>query len=155
MNALRALHALRWNSKSQAFSGSRGDFHREFAALALERGWLRLWLAEVDGRPVAGIYGWRFGNVEYGYQLGRDPSWERDGVGAAVHEHAIREAFADRMREFRLLRGDEHYKLRYATVVRRVLTVAVPQSRRGRGAVSLASSLASNPTGRSLLRRAL
>ncbi len=155
MDALIGLHSLRWDSQSHAFGGPRGAFHREFAGVALERGWLRLWIAEAGGRPVAASYGWRFGNVEYGYQLGRDPAWERSGVGAGMQEHAIRAAFADGMREFRLLRGDEQYKLRYATAVRRVLTIAIPRSTRGRGAVILAGSLASRPKGRAMLRRAL
>lgn len=155
MDALIALHAKRWDSRSQAFGGPREQFHREFAALALDRGWLRLWLAEADGAPVAAIYGLRFGDVEYGYQLGRDPGWERDGVGAGVHEHAIQQAFADGMREFRLLRGDEEYKLRYATEVRRVLTIAIPRSARGRCALAATRSLARTQRGRSVLRRTL
>jgi hypothetical protein len=43
--------------------------------------------------------------VESFYQAGRDPRYDRFKVGAAILEHSIREAFQDRMREYRLLRG--------------------------------------------------
>jgi CelD/BcsL family acetyltransferase involved in cellulose biosynthesis len=51
-DALVALHTMRWGPGSPAFRSGREAFHREFAARALERGWLRLWLAE--GRGHAG-----------------------------------------------------------------------------------------------------
>jgi hypothetical protein len=53
MDALIGLHAARWGSQSRAFNGLRKSFHHELAATALERGWLRLWLAEADGGPAA------------------------------------------------------------------------------------------------------
>ena len=50
-------------------------FHREFAAQALRRGWLRLWFLEIDGKPVAALYGFRFAGAESAYQAGRDPAF--------------------------------------------------------------------------------
>jgi CelD/BcsL family acetyltransferase involved in cellulose biosynthesis len=154
MDALFALHAARWGERSRAFHGARESFHREFAARALERRWLRLWFAEAEGTPVAAWYGFRFGAAEYFYQSGRDPAWDREQIGAGLLEHSIREAFEDGMQEYRLLRGDESYKRRYATEVRNVLTVAVPLTQRGRGVVALARSLSKTQHGRALLRAA-
>jgi CelD/BcsL family acetyltransferase involved in cellulose biosynthesis len=154
IDALIALHAARWGRRSRAFEGPRERFHREFSAEALERGWLRLWFAETNDTPIAAWYGFRFGEVEYFYQSGRDPAWERDGIGAGLLEHSIREAFGDGMREYRLLRGDESYKRRYATELRDVLTIAVPLTRRGRAALALARSLSRSNRGRALLRAA-
>ena len=114
-DTLLALHRARWGEQSSAFSGARESFHREFAAVALSQGWLRLWLAESHGVPVAAWYGFRFAGVESYYQSGRDPEWDRHAVGAGILEHSIREAFADGMQEYRLLRGDESYKRRYAS----------------------------------------
>ena len=55
------LHDARWGGdRAGAFAGPREGFHREFARRALERGWLRLWIMEVDGRPAAAWYGLRF-----------------------------------------------------------------------------------------------
>jgi CelD/BcsL family acetyltransferase involved in cellulose biosynthesis len=125
-DAMVRLHTARWGGTSIAFTGPRYLFHREFASTALRAGWLRLWLAEVRGAVVAAWYGFRFGGIESFYQLGRDPAWDRYGVGTALLEHSIREAAADGMSEYRLLRGDERYKQRYATESTYVTTVAVP-----------------------------
>ncbi len=155
MDMLIALHRGRWGARARAFSGAREAFHRDFAEVAFEQGWLRLWLAEVEDKPVAAWLGFRFGEVEYFYQSGRDLAWDKHGVGAGLLEHSIREAFADGMREYRMLRGDEDYKRRYATAIRHVVTIAVPLTQRGRGVVAVARPLARSAGGRALLRRAV
>lgn len=58
------------------------------------RGWLRLWLLDVDGGPRAACYGFRFGGVECFYQSGRDPAWDSSSVGFLVLLHAVRAALA-------------------------------------------------------------
>lgn len=153
MDALIGLHAAQWGGRSRAFRGEREAFHREFAARALEQGWLRLWLAEAEGTPVAAWYGFRFGAAEYFYQSGRDPAWDRYRIGAGMLEHSMREAFTDGMREYRLLRGDEDYKQRYATETRRLVTIAVPSTVSGNAAVIAASVAAATGSGRRLLRK--
>jgi CelD/BcsL family acetyltransferase involved in cellulose biosynthesis len=131
METLIRLNRARWGERgSGALGADRAAFHRDFAPVALERGWLRLWLAEVDGEPVAAWYGFRFGAAEAYYQSGRDPAWDRSSVGLVLLAHTIREAMADGMREYRLLRGGEYYKDRLATDDPAVETVAA-----GRGAV--------------------
>lgn len=130
MRTLFRLHNARWGEEgSGAMSGARQAFHLDFAALALERGWLRLWLAEADGEAVAAWYGFRFAGAESYYQSGRDPDWERSSVGLVLLAHTIRSAMDDGMREYRLLRGGETYKDRFATRDAGVETIAV-----GRGA---------------------
>ncbi len=152
MRTLVRLHNARWGEEgSGAMSESRAAFHEDFAAIALERGWLRLWLAEADGEPVAAWYGFRFAGAESYYQSGRDPEWERSSVGLVLLVHTIREAMQDGMREYRLLRGGETYKDRFATRDPGVETVAV-----GRGVgrmVALAGAGAARLPGR--LRRSL
>jgi CelD/BcsL family acetyltransferase involved in cellulose biosynthesis len=152
MGTLFRLHEGRWrDGGSGALSEKRAAFHRDFAAVVHERGWLRLWLAEADGEPVAAWYGFRFGAAESYYQSGRDPAWDHTSVGLVLLAHTIREAMDDGMREYRLLRGGEAYKDRFATRDPGVETVAV-----GRGAgrmVALAGSAASRLPGP--LRRSL
>lgn len=151
-DTLVKLHAARWGTGSAAFSESRRAFHREFASYALRCGWLRLWLAEADGAPVAAWYGFRFAGVESYYQLGRDPGWDRFAVGAGILEHTIREAFADGMREYRLLRGSEAYKRRYLTRDPGLCTVAAAGGPLGRSAVAVGARLARSATARRLLK---
>jgi CelD/BcsL family acetyltransferase involved in cellulose biosynthesis len=149
MRTLAELHAARWDDhQSSAFSPGRAAFHRDFAATALARGWLRLWLAEVDGRAVAAWYGFRFGGAEWYYQSGRDPAWERESIGLVLLAHTIRAAFDDGIGTYRLLRGGETYKARFATSDPGVETVVA-----GRGPLGKAAEGASGPALR--LRRAL
>lgn len=153
LDALIRLHRARWGGSSQAFENEREAFHRAFAAVALERGWLRLWFAEAGGVPVAAWYGFRFAGVESYYQSGRDPAWDRHSVGAGILEHSIREAFEDGMREYRMLRGDETYKRRYTQLDAPLETVAVSHGTIGRAVVSGVGVVARAAAGRRLLNR--
>jgi CelD/BcsL family acetyltransferase involved in cellulose biosynthesis len=101
------------------------SFHRDFAARALERGWLRLWTLELDDRPAAAWYGFRFGGVETYYQAGRDPSLDGLSVGFVLLMQTIRAALNDGVREYRFGRGAESYKYRLATDDPGVDTIAV------------------------------
>jgi CelD/BcsL family acetyltransferase involved in cellulose biosynthesis len=146
MQTLFDLHELRWrDGASSAFDHRRRAFHQEFAAVALQRGWLRLWLAEADGDPVAAWYGFRFGGREWYYQFGRDPAWDRLSVGLVLMAHTVREAIAGGVSEYRLLRGGETYKDRFATRDPGVATVAAPEGVRGRLAVAAARAALALP----------
>ena len=140
LETLFRLHDARWAGGSDAFSGPRRAFHREFAGKALERGWLRLWFLEVDGRPVAGWYGFRFGGAEWYYQSGRDPAWERWSVGSVMLVHTIRAAFEDGCREYRFLLGDEAYKSRFMSHDPGLETVLLPTTTTGRAAMAGAAA---------------
>ena len=111
MDTLFALHRLRWGEDSGFLP--REAFHREFAAVALARGWLRLWLLELDGRPAAAWYGLRFGGVEHYYQSGRDPAYDSLSAAFVLLAHTIRSAFDDGVGEYRFGRGQDPYKYRF------------------------------------------
>jgi CelD/BcsL family acetyltransferase involved in cellulose biosynthesis len=139
MDVLFALHGRRWGGAG-AFDPLRQAFHRDFARVALTRGWLRLWLAEVNGTPVAAWYGFRYGGSEWYYQSGRDPDWERSSVGLVLVAHSLRSAIEDGVSYYRLLRGGESYKDRFATGDVGVATVAVPATAGGRVATVAAAA---------------
>jgi len=130
------LHELRWAAGgSDAFVGGRRSFLRDFARCAQERGWLRLWFLELDGRAVAAWLGFRFCGVESYYQGGRDPGWDDRSVGAVLVAHTLREAVGDGLSEYRFLRGGEAYKDRFATRDPGVETVVLAGSAAGRAAL--------------------
>ena len=115
LDTLFALHRARWGPRhSRGFAGAPQGFYREFAAVALERGWLRLRLLELDGVPAAALLNFRFGGSEWFYQGGRDPAHDRYATGFVLQLHAIRSAFDDGLSAYRLLRGGEAYKRRLA-----------------------------------------
>lgn len=136
-DTLVRLHHARWG-EPRAFTEDRTAFHRSFAALAFERGWLRLWFLEVDGRAVAAWYGLRFGNVEWYYQSGRDPEWDNWSVGLTLLARTMQGAFDDGMSAYAFLRGDESYKRRFATQDAGLETVGLPRGALGRAAISAA-----------------
>jgi CelD/BcsL family acetyltransferase involved in cellulose biosynthesis len=125
LDILFHLHAARWAAASSPLLAHEG-FHRSIARLAAQRRWLRLWVLEIEGQPAAALYGFRFAGVESYYQAGRDPRWDRYHVGFVLLAHAIRQAAEDGMTEYRLLRGGEQYKYRFATADPALETIGVP-----------------------------
>jgi CelD/BcsL family acetyltransferase involved in cellulose biosynthesis len=144
---LLRLHDLRWGEESRAFTGRREAFHREFARLALGRGWLRLCIAEVDGRPAAAYYGIRHGGAEWYYQLGRDPRWDDYRVGFVLLMRMIRHAFDDGLDVFRFGVGDEPYKQRLAEADAGVETILVSTRLAARVAPQVAAGARRLPPG--------
>jgi CelD/BcsL family acetyltransferase involved in cellulose biosynthesis len=154
LDSLERLHAAQFGKQS-GFLGPTARFHRVFAALALERGWLRLWTLELDGQPVAAHYGFRYGGVESFYQSGRAPGFERDSLGTVMLTHAIRSAAADGIRTFALLRGHERYKYRFATSDHGLETICTSRGRFATTAVAALEALTLSNTMRAALRRRL
>jgi CelD/BcsL family acetyltransferase involved in cellulose biosynthesis len=140
LDALFALHQSRWADAGATDFARTQQFHRAFAARALERGWLRLWLLEVDDHPVAVWYGFRFGGADWYYQSGRDPDWERYSVGAVLLAHTIRDCVEAGLPRYLLLRGDEPYKQRFATADPGLETVALGTGVLGRAALFVADA---------------
>jgi CelD/BcsL family acetyltransferase involved in cellulose biosynthesis len=133
------LHDARWRGRHETSAiadPSVRDFHLRFMVEARERGWLRLYLLEVDSTPVAGWYGWRVGERFSYYQAGFDPAWGRYSVGFLLLAETVREAIAEGAAEYDLLLGDEPFKGRFATGKRLGQTVllAPPLSRSRIGA---------------------
>jgi len=89
-------------------------FHEEFSALALQRGWLRLYLLRLDRKPAAALYGFRYGRTFYFYQSGFDPAYRKQSVGLVAMGLTIRKALEEGALEFDLLHGDEGYKSLWA-----------------------------------------
>lgn len=149
LDVLFDLHRARWGPQS-AFLAAEA-FHREFARTALDRGWLRLWRLELDGRCVAAWYGLRFGGAESYYQAGRDPGWEDRAVGLALLLHTMRAALEGGAVEYRFLRGDEPFKMRFASHDHGIVSIGIGRGPAGRALVTLAGRLARSPA-RRLLR---
>jgi CelD/BcsL family acetyltransferase involved in cellulose biosynthesis len=152
LDAVFRLHRARFGEHACNFCGDHEAFQREFAALALERGWLRLLLLEVDGVPVGCKYGFFFQNAYFAYQSGRDPAWERESVGFLLEVESIRRTLEEGA-DYRFLGGEEHHKYRYPTEDPRLETVAAPASRRGRVGAAALDALWRLPGGKAALRR--
>jgi CelD/BcsL family acetyltransferase involved in cellulose biosynthesis len=83
----------------------------------------RLHLLEVQGRPVAALYGFSLGRRFLYFQSGMDPHWAHHSVGLIMMGCVIEQSIKDGHREFDFLRGDEAYKYQWATGSRTTQTV--------------------------------
>jgi CelD/BcsL family acetyltransferase involved in cellulose biosynthesis len=117
LQILLELHTRCWEGRG----GSDGlhtkalvSFHEEFSRIALDRGWLRLFVLRVDDRPVAAVYGFLRNGKFYFYQSGFDPAFRDASVGLVGLALTIRHAIADNASEFDFLHGNEEYKFRWA-----------------------------------------
>lgn len=135
MESLFRLHDARWAEQTTAFTDQLRPFHLEVAAAALKDGWLRMWFAELEGRPAAVWYGFRMGGADWFYQQGRDPAWERSSVGFVLTAHTLRDAVQAGIKRYRFLLGAERYKARFSTREPEAETVA--RARSARGAMAL------------------
>ena len=138
MDALMTLHLAQRAGRASSFAGEHAAFHRDFARVALERGWLRLLFAEV-GRPIAATYGFDYAGASYFYNGGRDSSWDRWSVGTLILVESMRRSQADGRGEYRLLRGSEPYKLRFANADPGLQTIAISRWPAGGSALRLAA----------------
>jgi CelD/BcsL family acetyltransferase involved in cellulose biosynthesis len=109
------LHRLRWGPEGPLCQEPIAAFHRDLAGELLAKGWLRLWLMELDGEPAAAWYGYRFDGTESFYQGGRDPRFDRLSIGFLMLTWTIKAAFDDGLGRYAFLRGDEPYKDRFAS----------------------------------------
>jgi CelD/BcsL family acetyltransferase involved in cellulose biosynthesis len=138
------LHNLRWDERggSQTLrSPTMQAFHDSFSRTALERGWLRLFILRLDGRPVGALYGFLYGRRFYFYQSGFDPAYRQHSVGLVTMGLAIKRAVTEGAEDYDLLHGSEKYKALWASESHELVRLQLfPPSAGGvlcRGAVAL------------------
>jgi CelD/BcsL family acetyltransferase involved in cellulose biosynthesis len=131
-----SLHLRRWRPRggSDAFNrDSVRKFHHEFSALALKRGWLRLMVIHLDGRPAAAFYGFRYRHRVHFYQSGFDPQFSNSSVGLVMIGLTIQDAIREGALEYDLLHGDEPYKFLWTKAIRQLVRLDLyPPGRFGR-----------------------
>ncbi|MHB8842233.1 MAG: GNAT family N-acetyltransferase [Candidatus Aquicultor sp.] len=88
-------------------------FHIELAAALCESGWLRLYVMQIDGLPVATLYGFVLGDTFYYYLGGFEPEWAAMSVSTVLIGRAIEDSIAAGIRKFDFLRGQEPYKQKW------------------------------------------
>jgi CelD/BcsL family acetyltransferase involved in cellulose biosynthesis len=115
LDAFFETHKKRWRKRGLpgAFMGRAERFHREWAEVARQRGWLWLSLLHHEDKIVGTIYAMRFGNACYYYQAGFDPEASAISPGSLLVGYTIRKAINEGLKTFDFLRGDEPYKRRW------------------------------------------
>jgi CelD/BcsL family acetyltransferase involved in cellulose biosynthesis len=133
LDRILELHSKRWKERggSDGFTGDEiRAFHHTVTRRLFEKGWLRLYLLEIDGSQVAGIYGIEYGDTFSFYQSGFDPAWDRYSVGMILMWHSIKDALSNRISIYDFLHGTEDYKFKWTQRVRRTKSIlAYPKNR--------------------------
>jgi CelD/BcsL family acetyltransferase involved in cellulose biosynthesis len=123
LRELVALHQMRWQPRGGSSAFDRPalvDFHDELSALALARGWLRLFTLRLEDVAVAAVYGFRYRDTFFFYQSGFDPRLARASVGLLAVGLSIKAAVEEGAREYDFLHGDEAYKFHWARRTREI-----------------------------------
>lgn len=135
LDILFELHRARWRAKRLpgAFVGRLVPFQRAWVAEAEKKGYLRLSILRLEGRPIGALYAMAVGRQAFYYQAGFAPTEGSISPGTLLVAQAVRRAIEEGKTRFDFLRGDEEYKRRWkpqrAFVDRRAV---VPLNARGR-----------------------
>ncbi|MBI4288654.1 MAG: GNAT family N-acetyltransferase [Chloroflexi bacterium] len=97
-------------SKDEFLTPRREAFFRQLYQATGERGWLRLYFMELDGRRVAAAFCFNFNGTLYLYNSGFEPAYQGLSVGLLCKVLSIQTAISEGERAYDFLRGAEDYK---------------------------------------------
>jgi CelD/BcsL family acetyltransferase involved in cellulose biosynthesis len=107
------LHQKRWKSQGQqgSFAGpARRQFYYEMSRAFLRNAWLEFWLLELDGKPAAAQFAFRYRDTVYQLQEGLDPRHYSDRAGIVLRAHVLKQLIAEGVRQYDFLGGAEAHK---------------------------------------------
>ena len=121
METLFKLHELRWRSAGEPGAFIRRpklrEFYEAFVPVAKEKGWLRLHVLSLDGKPCAAQIGYRYGDTYYSVQEGFDP----DAIAGSGNHLRIKVMLAcaeEGISEYDFLAGPSEHKRSWGGVER-------------------------------------
>ena len=85
-------------------------FFRDIADTMARTGWLRLGVVRAYGEDAAVLFAFAYRDTLALYNAAYDPALGSLSLGIASHAFAIRDAIAQGLAVYDLLRGDEPYK---------------------------------------------
>jgi CelD/BcsL family acetyltransferase involved in cellulose biosynthesis len=105
-----ALHRLSRGEKAAFMTDDAEAFFRDLADALAAAGWLRLGVVRAYDEDAAVLFGFAYGDTLALYNAAYDPALGSLSLGIASHAFAIRDAIAQGLKVYDLLRGDEPYK---------------------------------------------
>jgi len=116
LDSLFNLHKKRWESVGQQGSFVRRplmrDFYAGFAAMALAKGWLKLFSLQIDGVTLAVQIGYLYNGVFSQMQEGFDPDGP-GGLGNVLRHGVLNWCINNKVKEYDYLGGNEEQKLKW------------------------------------------
>lgn len=91
-----------------------GEFYRQLAQTAAERGWLRLYFLRVNDRPIAFYYTLLYDRKLYYLKLGYDPAYARYSPGILLHQEILESLFQEKVTELDFLGPMMEWKREWA-----------------------------------------
>jgi CelD/BcsL family acetyltransferase involved in cellulose biosynthesis len=117
LQILYKLHQQRWLAqigKSKFTEQRSRDFYFEVSKILRKNGWLSLSSLNVDGKPVALIWGFKYQNVWMDMTPVFDPEYSKFSVGQIQIMKIIESAIQEGFTKFDFLKGGSEYKQRWA-----------------------------------------
>jgi CelD/BcsL family acetyltransferase involved in cellulose biosynthesis len=126
LDTLFRLEASGWKARAGTailHEPGAAQLYREFARSAAERGWLRVYLLEAGGEPLAGDFGIALGGVGFLLKTGFDEAHGRLSPGLVLRGEVLRASIEEGLRGYDFLGPDDDYKLRWTSAVRQRATL--------------------------------
>jgi CelD/BcsL family acetyltransferase involved in cellulose biosynthesis len=101
------------------------EFFRCLTDVAGRRGWLFLWLLELDGEPIAMEYDLHHDGTVYALRADIDETHKERSPGAYLEYHLVKHLFDGGYVEYNTGPGENPYKLRWADHVSENLSLTV------------------------------
>ncbi len=111
------LHQKRWVSQGQAgsfASQARREFYHDLSRRLLERGWLQLWMLELNGANVGAEYDFLWKDTVYCLQGGFDTNMASGHLGYVLRGYVLKQLIETGIGHYDFLAGRESYKGRWA-----------------------------------------
>jgi len=119
LDALFRLHQGRWLNAGEAGSFSspeRREFYRRLSRCLLNRGWLDLWVLELNGEITAVQFAFRYRDTVFQLQEGYDHNHPSDRAGFVLRAEVLRQLITEKVRRYDFLGGEDAYKARWAAL---------------------------------------
>jgi len=128
LDILIKLHLARWRHVNNPGTFKRpgfAKFIREICTAPPAGSRPRLYLLKYEGRAIAALLAFHFGQSALYYQAGWDPDsfLVRFSPGVVLMAQSIRDAIDCGLRYYEFLRGDEFYKSHWTNTVRQTATL--------------------------------
>jgi CelD/BcsL family acetyltransferase involved in cellulose biosynthesis len=115
-----ALEASGWKAKTATAilsNPSTERLYREFARDAGEKGWMRLYVLELDGKAIAADYGCAFAGRGVFIKTGFDEAFSRLSPGLVLRAEVLRSSIEEGLQHYDFLGEADTYKTRWTPQV--------------------------------------
>ena len=116
LDALFRLHQGRWQHAGRpgTFSSmERREFYAHLSRNLLARGWLELWILELEGEIAAVQFAFRYRERVFQLQEGYDHRRTSDRLGFVLRGHVLKQLIEEKARIYDFLGGEDPYKKRW------------------------------------------